>query len=48
MLSLYTSSVTHEMITPLKCVKAFGKSIINNKDEPSKISKDAQLIVTTS
>lgn len=30
MLNLFTSTVTHEMITPLKCLTEFGKSIVKN------------------
>jgi len=28
MLNLFNSTVTHEMITPLKCLSEFGKSIV--------------------
>ena len=45
MLSLLTSTVTHEMITPLKCVIQFGETLLNAKDP--KVSKEAELIVST-
>lgn len=45
MLSLLTSSVTHEMITPLKCVIQFGMTLLKSKD-PS-VVKEAELIVST-
>lgn len=45
MLSLLTSSVTHEMITPLKCVIEFGLILLKSKD-PS-VVKEAELIVST-
>jgi hypothetical protein len=45
MLSLLTSSVTHEMITPLKCVIQFGTTLLKSKD-PS-VVKEAELIVST-
>jgi signal transduction histidine kinase len=47
MLSLLTSSVTHEMITPLKCIAEFGKSILKGVTTPQ-VSKEAKLIVSTS
>ena len=45
MLSLLTSTVTHEMITPLKCVIQFGETLLKSKDP--KVSKEAELIVST-
>lgn len=45
MLSLLTSSVTHEMITPLKCVIQFGMTLLKSKD--LSVVKEAELIVST-
>lgn len=45
MLSLLTSSVTHEMITPLKCIIQFGTSLLKSKDPL--VVKEAELIVST-
>ena len=45
MLSLLNSSVTHEMITPLKCVIQFGTTLLKSKDP--KVVKEAELIVST-
>jgi len=44
-LSLLTTSVTHEMLTPLKCVVQFGTTLLKSSD-PS-VVKEAQLIVST-
>jgi CO dehydrogenase/acetyl-CoA synthase delta subunit len=45
MLSLLTSTVTHEMITPLKCVIQFGTTLLKSKDP--NVLKEAELIVST-
>jgi hypothetical protein len=45
MLSLHTSSVTHEMITPLKCIIQFGTTLLKSTDP--KAVKEAELIVST-
>ena len=47
MLGLFTSSVTHEMITPLKCISEFGKSILNSTPT-THVANEAKLIVSTS
>jgi signal transduction histidine kinase len=47
MLSLLTSSVTHEMITPLKCIIEFALRILNISKDPALV-KEARLIVSTS
>jgi signal transduction histidine kinase len=45
MLSMLTSSVTHEMITPLKCIIQFGTTLLKSSDP--KVVKEAELIVST-
>jgi hypothetical protein len=45
MLSLLTSSVTHEMITPLKCIIQFGTTLLKSNDPH--VVKEAELIVST-
>ena len=44
-LNQYTASVTHEMITPLKCIVQFGSTLLKSKDV--KVVKEAELIVST-
>ena len=46
MLSLLTSSVTHEIITPLKCIIEFAQNIIKISKDP-KVLKEAKLILST-
>jgi hypothetical protein len=46
MLSLHTSSVSHEMITPLKCIVKLGRDLAKSNDP--RISRQAGLIVSTS
>jgi len=43
-LSLLTTSVTHEMITPLKCIVQFGTTLLKSTD-PLAV-KEAGLIVS--
>lgn len=45
-LSLLTASVTHEMVTPLKCIMNFAKSLEDHLKH-SKKQEDAQLIFVT-
>lgn len=45
MLTLHTSSVSHEMITPLKCIIKLGRDLTKSNDE--RVSKQADLIVST-
>ena len=45
MLSLLNSSVTHEMITPLKCIIQFGSNLLKSKDPT--VHTEAELIVST-
>lgn len=45
MLSLLNSSVTHEMITPLKCIIQFGSNLLKSKDPT--VHMEAELIVST-
>jgi light-regulated signal transduction histidine kinase (bacteriophytochrome) len=47
MLNLLTSSVTHEMITPLKCIIEFALNILKISKDP-KLVKEAKLIISTS
>lgn len=47
MLSLLTSSVTHEMITPLKCIIEFAQNILKISKN-AKLLKEARLILSTS
>ena len=46
MLSLHTSSVSHEMITPLKCIIKLGRDLAKSID--ARVSRQAGLIVSTS
>jgi K+-sensing histidine kinase KdpD len=47
LLQLLTSSVTHEMVTPLKCIVNFSESLVKElRKSPKKY--EAELIVTTS
>ena len=45
-LSLLTASVTHEMVTPLKCIMSFAKSLEDHLKHDDK-KEDAQLIYIT-
>jgi hypothetical protein len=45
MLNLLTSSVTHEMLTPLKCIVQFGTKLLKSRDPF--VVKEAELIVST-
>ena len=47
MLHLLNSTVTHEMLTPLKCMMSFSKSIMKEMKNSPKF-KEAKLILTTS
>jgi light-regulated signal transduction histidine kinase (bacteriophytochrome) len=47
LLQLLTSSVTHEMVTPLKCIVNFSESLVKElRNSPKK--HEAELIMTTS
>jgi hypothetical protein len=46
MLSLFTSSVTHEMLTPLRCICQFATAIVKISRHP-KTQKEAGLIFST-
>ena len=46
MLTLLTSSVTHEMITPLKCIIQFTVSVLQRTNDPEK-RKDLELVLMT-
>ena len=47
LLQLLSSSVTHEMVTPLKCIINFSESLIKElRNSPKKT--EAELILTTS
>lgn len=46
MLTLLTSNVTHEMITPLKCIIQFTHNVIKTTTDP-KIKKELELILST-
>jgi signal transduction histidine kinase len=47
LLHMLTSSVTHEMLTPLKCMVSFSKTVLRAlADSPKKY--EAKLIMTTS
>jgi signal transduction histidine kinase len=46
MLTMLTSSVTHEMITPLKCIIQFALSVLQKTSDPSK-RKDLELVLMT-
>ena len=45
-LTLLTSSVTHEMITPLKCIIQFTHKVLSQTTDPDK-RKDLELILST-
>ena len=46
LLSLLTSTVTHEMVTPLKCMISFATSVLKElQNSPKK--HEAELILTT-
>jgi hypothetical protein len=47
MLSLLTSSVNHEMITPLRCNIEFASSLLRISGDPM-VLKEAKLILSTS
>ena len=47
MLTLLTSSVTHELITPLKCIIQFTLSVLQRTNDPEK-RKDLELVLMTS
>ena len=46
MLTLLTSSVTHELITPLKCIIQFTVSVLQRTNDPEK-RKDLELVLMT-
>ena len=46
MLTLLTSSVTHELITPLKCIIQFTLSVLQKTSDPGK-RKDLKLVLMT-
>jgi signal transduction histidine kinase len=46
-LTLLTSSVTHEMITPLRCIIQFANNVLKRVTDP-KQRKELELILTTS
>jgi len=46
LLSLLTSSVSHELITPIRCMVTFGNELVNSKLK-DKIKRKASLIVNT-
>lgn len=46
MLTLLTSSVTHELITPLKCIIQFTLSVLQRTNDPEK-RKDLELVLLT-
>lgn len=46
MLHLLNSSVTHEMVTPLKCIVSFAKSILKELEHSPK-RHEAELIIST-
>lgn len=46
MLTLLTSSVTHEMITPLRCIILFTHNVLKKTKDPAKI-KELELILST-
>lgn len=47
MLTLLTSSVTHELITPLKCIIQLTLSVLQRTNDPVK-RKDLELVLMTS
>jgi signal transduction histidine kinase len=47
MLTLLTSSVTHEMITPLRCIIQFTLNVLKSTTDPAK-KKELELILSTS
>ncbi len=44
-LSLLTSSVTHEMLTPLKCIIQLGTTLLKSAD--LNVVQEAELIIST-
>jgi signal transduction histidine kinase len=46
LLSLLTSSVSHELITPIRCMVTFGNELVNSKLK-DKNKRKASLIVNT-
>jgi signal transduction histidine kinase len=46
MLTLLTSSVTHEMITPLRCIILFTFNVLKKTKDPAK-RKELELILST-
>jgi signal transduction histidine kinase len=46
MLTLLTSSVTHELITPLKCIIQFTVSVLQRTNDPEK-RKELELVLMT-
>lgn len=46
MLTLLTSSVTHEMITPLKCIIQFTLSVLQKTSDAAK-RKELELVLMT-
>ena len=46
MLTLLTSSVTHELITPLKCIIQFTLSVLQRTNDPEN-RKDLELVLMT-
>jgi K+-sensing histidine kinase KdpD len=47
LLQMLTSSVTHEMVTPLKCMVSFSETVVKAlADSPKRY--EAELIMTTS
>jgi signal transduction histidine kinase len=46
MLTLLTSSVTHEMITPLKCILQFTINVLEKTTDPV-LKKELELILIT-
>lgn len=47
MVSLLSSSVSHEMVTPLKCIISFATSLKSELDHMKKSQKHAELIYVT-
>jgi len=47
LLSLLTSSVSHEQITPLKCIIAFGNQTLQINGLNKAVSEKLKLIVST-
>lgn len=46
MLTILTSSVTHEMITPLRCIIQFASNVLKSTTNPAK-KKELELILST-